>query len=60
MEQTGEQLDNVQIHELDQPVVDLQWSADRTYFITASRDKTAKVCIYETWNRLLLTLFPAH
>jgi len=40
---SGEQLDNVQIHELDQPVVDLQWSADRTYFITASRDKTAKL-----------------
>jgi translation initiation factor 3 subunit I len=25
------------------PITDLQWSADRTYFITASKDKTAKV-----------------
>lgn len=24
-------------------ITDLQWSADRTYFITASKDKTAKV-----------------
>jgi translation initiation factor 3 subunit I len=24
-------------------VTDLQWSSDRTYFVTASKDKTAKV-----------------
>jgi translation initiation factor 3 subunit I len=41
---TGELIDNVPIHELGQPIVDIQWSPDRTYFITASKDKTAKVC----------------
>ncbi|KAH7407828.1 eukaryotic translation initiation factor 3 subunit I [Cadophora sp. MPI-SDFR-AT-0126] len=40
---TGEQLDNVQVHEIDLQVTDLQWSPDRTYFITASKDKTAKL-----------------
>lgn len=40
---TGDLLYNVPVHELNQPVVDLQWSPDRTYFITASKDKTAKV-----------------
>ena len=41
---TGDMLDNIPIHELNTAVVDLQWSADRTYFITACKDKTAKVC----------------
>lgn len=41
---TGDLLDNVPVHELNQPIVDLQWSPDRTYFITACKDKTAKVC----------------
>jgi translation initiation factor 3 subunit I len=40
---TGDLLDNVAVHELDNSIVDLQWSADRTYFITACRDKTAKL-----------------
>ena len=40
---SGELLYKEPIHELDQPIVDLQWSTDRTYFITASKDKTAKV-----------------
>ncbi|PVH76250.1 putative eukaryotic translation initiation factor 3 subunit I [Cadophora sp. DSE1049] len=40
---SGEQLDNVQVHEIDLQVTDLQWSPDRTYFITASKDKTAKL-----------------
>ncbi|CAJ2502306.1 Uu.00g097000.m01.CDS01 [Anthostomella pinea] len=40
---TGELIDNVPIHELDMAVTDLQWSADRTYFITASKDKTARL-----------------
>lgn len=43
--QTGEQLENVQAHELDCKITDLQFSADRTYFITACSDKTAKVCL---------------
>ncbi|RDL37857.1 Eukaryotic translation initiation factor 3 subunit I [Venustampulla echinocandica] len=38
---TGEQLDNVQVHE--GLITDLQWAPDRTYFITASKDKTAKL-----------------
>ncbi|TVY20696.1 Eukaryotic translation initiation factor 3 subunit I [Lachnellula arida] len=40
---TGEQIDNVQIHELDYSITDIQWSQDRTYFITASKDKSAKI-----------------
>ncbi|SPN99529.1 probable translation initiation factor eIF3 p39 subunit [Cephalotrichum gorgonifer] len=40
---TGELLLNYAIHDLNQPITDLQWSADRTYFITASKDKTAKL-----------------
>ena len=42
---TGDLLDNVPIHELNQPITDLQWSQDRTYFITACKDKTSKVKI---------------
>lgn len=40
---TGEQLDSAQVHEVDTLITDLQWSSDRTYFITAGKDKTAKV-----------------
>lgn len=40
---TGEQLDNVQVHEPGTLITDLQWAPDRTYFITASKDKTAKI-----------------
>jgi translation initiation factor 3 subunit I len=42
---TGEQLENVQIHDMDSlcTIMDLQWSPDRTYFITASKDKSAKL-----------------
>jgi translation initiation factor 3 subunit I len=42
--QTGEQLENVQAHEFDHQINDIQFSQDRTYFITASKDKSAKVC----------------
>lgn len=45
---TGEMLDNIPIHELNQPIVDLQWSTDRTYFITACKDKTSKVRCRQT------------
>jgi translation initiation factor 3 subunit I len=41
---TGDQLVNYNVHELGQPITDLQWAPDRSYFITASKDKTAKVC----------------
>lgn len=40
---TGEQIDNTQVHELDMMITDLQWAPDRTYFITASKDKHAKL-----------------
>lgn len=43
---SGEQLENVQAHEPDLQINDIQFSADRTYFITASRDKTAKVSFF--------------
>ncbi|KAF2458723.1 eukaryotic translation initiation factor-like protein 3 subunit [Lineolata rhizophorae] len=39
----GELLDNVMVHEPDMPITDMQWAPDRTYFITASKDKTAKL-----------------
>ncbi|KAL1958936.1 hypothetical protein VTO42DRAFT_3489 [Malbranchea cinnamomea] len=40
---TGEQLESVQAHEFNGEIRDIQFSADRTYFITASKDKTAKI-----------------
>ncbi|GAB1198971.1 eukaryotic translation initiation factor 3 subunit I [Aspergillus pseudonomiae] len=40
---TGEQLENVQAHEFDNLISDIQFSPDRTYFITASKDKSAKL-----------------
>ena len=40
---TGEFLTNVYSHEDGMLVSDIQWSADRTYFITSSKDKTAKL-----------------
>ncbi|EEH38621.1 eukaryotic translation initiation factor 3 39 kDa subunit [Paracoccidioides lutzii Pb01] len=40
---TGEQLENVQAHEFDYQINDIQFSPDRTYFITASKDKSAKI-----------------
>lgn len=44
--QTGELLESIEAHEPDQAITDLQWSPDRTYFITAGKDKTAKVANY--------------
>ncbi|KAI9795592.1 MAG: translation initiation factor eIF3 subunit [Sarcosagium campestre] len=49
---TGETLINVQAHELDSLVTDLQWAPDRTYFITASKDKTAKIISARTLETL--------
>jgi translation initiation factor 3 subunit I len=49
---TGDLLYNVPIHELNMEITDLQWSFDRTYFITACKDKTAKV----SYNIKTLTL----
>jgi len=39
--QTGEFVDMITVH--DEPITDLQWSPDRTYFVTSSKDKVAKV-----------------
>ena len=50
--QSGEQLENVQAHEFDHQINDVQFNADRTYFITASKDKTAKVCFPPEWTNL--------
>jgi hypothetical protein len=33
----------MEIHEYDTTINDLQFSLDRTYFITAGKDKSAKV-----------------
>ncbi|KAI9739732.1 MAG: translation initiation factor eIF3 subunit [Cirrosporium novae-zelandiae] len=50
---TGEQLDNVQVHDEDGgQITDLQWAPDRTYFITASKDKTAKILSTRTLDIL--------
>ncbi|KAI9813198.1 MAG: translation initiation factor eIF3 subunit [Thelocarpon impressellum] len=49
---SGEQLNNVQAHEADLQVNDLQWSPDRTYFITAGKDKTAKIISARTLETL--------
>lgn len=40
---TGEMIANEFSHDDGGLVSDLQWSSDRTYFITASKDKTAKL-----------------
>jgi translation initiation factor 3 subunit I len=40
---TGEEIHHTFPHEENMQVTDLQWSADRTYFITSSKDKTAKL-----------------
>ncbi|OJJ60770.1 hypothetical protein ASPSYDRAFT_42553 [Aspergillus sydowii CBS 593.65] len=40
---TGEQLESVQAHEFDQQINDIQFSPDRSHFLTASKDKSAKL-----------------
>lgn len=49
---TGEELSHTFPHEENMPVTDLQWSSDRTYFITASKDKTAKLIDAKTLDVL--------
>jgi len=41
--QNGELIQDVQAHEPDFLITDMQMAPDRTYFITASKDKTAKI-----------------
>ena len=43
LSQTGELVDSFAAHEDGMQVTDIQTSADRTYFITSSKDKTAKL-----------------
>jgi translation initiation factor 3 subunit I len=52
LEQTGELLDSIEAHEPDMMVTDLQWSPDRTYFATSSKDKTAKLIAVDDLNIL--------
>lgn len=40
---TGESLQNEEVHEYDTSINDIQFSHDRTYFITAGKDKSAKI-----------------
>lgn len=40
---TGESLNNVEVHEYGTPINDLQFSPDKTYCITAGKDRTAKI-----------------
>lgn len=40
---TGESLMNEEVHDFDTQIMDLQSSPDRTYFITAGKDKTARL-----------------
>jgi len=40
---TGEEYERAYPHEDGMMVTDLQWSSDRTYFVTSSKDKTAKL-----------------
>ncbi|RAL12257.1 translation initiation factor eIF3 subunit i [Aspergillus homomorphus CBS 101889] len=56
-EKTGEQLENVQVHEFDHQINDIQFSQDRTHFITASKDKSAK--LMSTRNLAILKTYPA-
>ncbi|KAG4301405.1 hypothetical protein PCK1_002331 [Pneumocystis canis] len=44
----GKHIKTEQIHEKGHPITDLQFSPDRTYFITSSKDKTAKICDIES------------
>ena len=54
---TGESLMNIEVHEYDTTINDLQFSADRTYFITAGKDKTAK--LVRTRDLEVLKSYPA-
>ena len=40
---SGDLLKNVEAHEYDTSINDIQFSTDRTYFITAGKDKSAKI-----------------
>lgn len=42
---TGEYVHSIEAHEFDTQINDIQFSLDRTYFITAGKDKTAKASL---------------
>jgi translation initiation factor 3 subunit I len=48
---TGEEYERAYPHEDGMMVTDLQWSSDRTYFVTSSKDKTAKVLFLSMLQR---------
>ncbi|MCJ1441118.1 MAG: translation initiation factor eIF3 subunit [Stictis urceolatum] len=54
---TGELIYNAALHEDGMEIRDLQWAPDRTYFITASKDKTSK--IISARDLELLKTYPA-
>ncbi|CAI7677908.1 unnamed protein product [Penicillium pancosmium] len=54
---TGDQLLNVQVHEFDSQINDIQFSSDRTSFLTASKDKSAKLLSVRDLN--ILKTYPA-
>lgn len=49
----------MQAHEFDMQINDLQFNVDRTYCITASKDKSAKVWLQQL-NSLYSSNKPAH
>ncbi|KAJ5965477.1 hypothetical protein N7481_012191 [Penicillium waksmanii] len=54
---TGDQLLNVQVHEFDSQINDIQFSPDRTSLLTASKDKSAKLLSVRDLN--ILKTYPA-
>ncbi|KAK5075585.1 translation initiation factor eIF3 subunit [Lithohypha guttulata] len=40
---SGDLVKNAEVHEYDTQINDIQFSSDRTYFITAGKDKSAKI-----------------
>ncbi|KPI44349.1 Eukaryotic translation initiation factor 3 subunit I [Cyphellophora attinorum] len=54
---TGEYNFSTEAHEFDTPIVDIQFSPDRIYFITAGRDKTAR--LISTRDLAVLKTYPA-
>ncbi len=53
---TGEEIDNNE-RAHNEVVTDLQLSKDRTYCVTSSKDKSARVCLSVLLHRLLFTIF---
>jgi len=54
---TGEHYDSIEVHE--ETITDLQWAPDRSYFITASKDKTAKLVALLPDNLSILKSYTA-